>query len=284
MHHPGDYEGPNLPWPEPMLGLEERNGKMYARFPVGKSFRDVRDPPGAKGRTTQAHDCQNDVWTFLQDALDLDSRDTTYYANLHSEDLHEQTFHRLRQKYSVCPPDVQPDIRVIGASEDEFIQGLQNSDLLKRVDACENRLLLQHITIFFPQTAGAHSLLVCFNKEQRTYDFFDPNGGISVGHGKSGFDRYVAISKLLAGKGWTYVGLAHGKDKWESLQASLEPAPDSKFCREAGMCKTRFIWSNGWPVVSTRGTSLVGQLLGSCKIYCKAQPRVMSWKNAWTIG
>ena len=44
VHHPGDYEGPNLPWPEPMLGLEERNGKKYARFPVGKSFRDVRDP------------------------------------------------------------------------------------------------------------------------------------------------------------------------------------------------------------------------------------------------
>ena len=57
-----------------------------------------------------------------------------------------------------------------------------------------------------------------------------------MGHGKSGFDRYVAISKLLAGKGWSYVGLAHGKDKWESLQASLEPAPDSAFCVEAGMC------------------------------------------------
>ena len=135
--------------------------------------------PGARGRATQAHVryCQNDVLTFLQDALDLDSRDTTYYANLHIEDLHEQTFHHLRQKYSVCPLDVKPDIRVIGASEDQFIQDLQKSDLLKRVDACENRLLLQHITIFFPQTASAHSLLVCFNTDELTYDFFDPNGG-----------------------------------------------------------------------------------------------------------
>ena len=43
-NHPGDFEGQNPPWPEPMLGLEKRqNGRMYARFPVGKGPKDIRE-------------------------------------------------------------------------------------------------------------------------------------------------------------------------------------------------------------------------------------------------